>query len=136
MLIGCHCHTVTAAADYDAEINRFVFNIIGNRVYKIRIIYTVGSIGTMIYNQQRNEFVVRKGPIFANFILADEINRAPAKVQSALLEAMQEKTVTVAGRPRPHRTLLRAPIRGEPAPALGGNRANGSLVRLGTHSAP
>ena len=47
-------------------------------------------IGTMIYNQQRNEFVVRKGPIFANFILADEINRAPAKVQSALLEAMQE----------------------------------------------
>ena len=51
--------------------------------------------GTMIYNQQRNEFVVRKGPIFANFILADEINRAPAKVQSALLEAMQEKQVTI-----------------------------------------
>src|SRR5689334_9062730 len=52
-------------------------------------------IGTMIYNQQRSEFVVRKGPIFANFILADEINRAPAKVQSALLEAMQEKQVTI-----------------------------------------
>ncbi|HVM87723.1 MAG TPA: MoxR family ATPase [Puia sp.] len=52
-------------------------------------------IGTMIYNQQRNEFVVRKGPIFANFVLADEINRAPAKVQSALLEAMQEKQVTI-----------------------------------------
>src|SRR6188508_2180337 len=52
-------------------------------------------IGTMIYNQQRNEFVVRKGPIFGNFILADEINRAPAKVQSALLEAMQEKQVTL-----------------------------------------
>ena len=52
-------------------------------------------IGTMIYNQQRNEFVVRKGPIFANFILADEINRAPAKVQSALLEAMQERQVTI-----------------------------------------
>jgi MoxR-like ATPase len=51
--------------------------------------------GTMIYNQQRNEFFVRKGPIFANFILADEINRAPAKVQSALLEAMQEKQVTI-----------------------------------------
>jgi MoxR-like ATPase len=51
--------------------------------------------GTMIYNQQRNEFTVRKGPIFANFILADEINRAPAKVQSALLEAMQEKQVTI-----------------------------------------
>ncbi|HEY2722080.1 MAG TPA: MoxR family ATPase [Chitinophagaceae bacterium] len=52
-------------------------------------------IGTMIYNQQRNEFVVRKGPVFANFILADEINRAPAKVQSALLEAMQERQVTI-----------------------------------------
>jgi MoxR-like ATPase len=52
-------------------------------------------IGTMIYNQQRSEFVVRKGPIFANFILADEINRAPAKVQSALLEAMQERQVTI-----------------------------------------
>jgi MoxR-like ATPase len=52
-------------------------------------------IGTMIYNQQRHEFVVRKGPIFANFILADEINRAPAKVQSALLEAMQERQVTI-----------------------------------------
>ncbi len=52
-------------------------------------------IGTMIYHQQKNEFVVRKGPIFANFILADEINRAPAKVQSALLEAMQERQVTI-----------------------------------------
>ncbi|MBD0277462.1 MAG: MoxR family ATPase [Flavisolibacter sp.] len=52
-------------------------------------------LGTMIYNQQRNDFVVRKGPIFANFILADEINRAPAKVQSALLEAMQERQVTI-----------------------------------------
>jgi MoxR-like ATPase len=52
-------------------------------------------IGTLIYNQQRNEFVVRKGPIFSNFILADEINRAPAKVQSALLEAMQERQVTI-----------------------------------------
>src|SRR5687767_2767957 len=52
-------------------------------------------IGTLIYNLQKNEFVVRKGPIFANFILADEINRAPAKVQSALLEAMQERQVTI-----------------------------------------
>lgn len=52
-------------------------------------------VGTMIYNQQKNEFVVRKGPVFANFILADEINRAPAKVQSALLEAMQERQVTI-----------------------------------------
>jgi MoxR-like ATPase len=52
-------------------------------------------VGTMIYNQQKNEFVVRRGPIFANFILADEINRAPAKVQSALLEAMQERQITI-----------------------------------------
>lgn len=52
-------------------------------------------VGTMIYNQRKEEFTVRKGPLFANFILADEINRAPAKVQSALLEAMQERQVTI-----------------------------------------
>lgn len=52
-------------------------------------------VGTMIYSQKNEEFVVKKGPIFANFVLADEINRAPAKVQSALLEAMQEKQVTI-----------------------------------------
>lgn len=52
-------------------------------------------IGTLIYNQKREEFAVRKGPIFANFILADEVNRAPAKVQSAMLEAMQERQVTI-----------------------------------------
>src|SRR3954470_1103952 len=52
-------------------------------------------IGTVIYNQQTSSFAVRKGPIFANVILADEINRAPAKVQSALLEAMQERQVTI-----------------------------------------
>jgi MoxR-like ATPase len=52
-------------------------------------------VGTMIYNQKKEEFTVRKGPLFANFVLADEINRAPAKVQSALLEAMQEKQVTI-----------------------------------------
>ncbi|OGU42709.1 MAG: ATPase [Ignavibacteria bacterium GWB2_35_12] len=52
-------------------------------------------IGTMIYNQKKEEFTVRKGPIFANFILADEINRAPSKVQSALLEAMQERQITI-----------------------------------------
>ncbi len=51
--------------------------------------------GTQIYNQKRDEFTVRQGPIFANFILADEINRAPAKVQAALLEAMQERQVTI-----------------------------------------
>jgi len=52
-------------------------------------------IGTLIYSQKREEFEVRQGPIFANFVLADEINRSPAKVQSALLEAMQERQVTI-----------------------------------------
>lgn len=52
-------------------------------------------IGTLIYNIKENDFSIKKGPIFANFVLADEINRAPAKVQSALLEAMQEKQVTI-----------------------------------------
>ena len=52
-------------------------------------------VGTMIYNQKQAEFLLKKGPIFSNFILADEINRAPAKVQSALLEAMQERQVTI-----------------------------------------
>lgn len=53
-------------------------------------------IGTMIYSQKKEEFTIKKGPIFANFILADEINRAPAKVQSALLEAMQERQITIS----------------------------------------
>ena len=52
-------------------------------------------VGTMVYNPAQSEFAVRKGPVFANFVLADEINRAPAKVQSALLEAMQERQVTI-----------------------------------------
>ncbi|MDE6862708.1 MAG: AAA family ATPase, partial [Alistipes sp.] len=52
-------------------------------------------LGTLIYSQKSEDFTVRKGPIFANFILADEINRSPAKVQSALLEAMQEHQVTI-----------------------------------------
>jgi len=52
-------------------------------------------IGTMIYSQKKEEFIVKKGPVFANFILADEINRSPAKVQSALLEAMQERQITI-----------------------------------------
>ena len=52
-------------------------------------------LGTMIYNQKKEEFISKKGPLFSNFILADEINRAPAKVQSALLEAMQERQVTI-----------------------------------------
>lgn len=52
-------------------------------------------LGTMIYNMKENDFSIKKGPIFANFVLADEINRAPAKVQSALLEAMQERQITI-----------------------------------------
>lgn len=63
-------------------------------------------VGTMIYNQKTHEFSVKKGPIFANFVLADEINRSPAKVQSALLEAMQEKQVTLGE----HTFLLEEPF--------------------------
>ena len=57
-------------------------------------------VGTLIYNMKSNDFSIKKGPIFANFVLADEINRAPAKVQSALLEAMSEAVVTVDGETR------------------------------------
>ncbi len=63
-------------------------------------------IGTMIYNQRSGDFTVQKGPIFTNLLLADEINRAPAKVQSALLEAMQEKQVTIGGQTFPLHELF------------------------------
>ncbi|MBC7884518.1 MAG: AAA family ATPase [Saprospiraceae bacterium] len=76
----------TLAAAIDADFHRIQFT---------PDLLPSDIIGTMIYNPGKNEFTVRKGPIFANFILADEINRAPAKVQSALLEAMQEKQVTI-----------------------------------------
>lgn len=66
-----------------------------NRIQFTPDLLPADLIGTQIYNQKKEEFTIRKGPIFANFILADEINRAPAKVQSALLEAMQEKQVTI-----------------------------------------
>lgn len=58
-------------------------------------------VGTLVYNQEKGDFITKKGPIFANIVLADEINRAPAKVQSALLEAMQEKQVTIGGQTFP-----------------------------------
>ncbi|MDD5508483.1 MAG: AAA family ATPase [Bacteroidales bacterium] len=73
-------------------------NIISARFSRIQFtpdLLPADLIGTMIYSQKKEEFVVRKGPLFANFILADEINRSPAKVQSALLEAMQERQVTI-----------------------------------------
>ena len=66
-----------------------------NRIQFTPDLLPADLIGTQVYNQKKEEFTIRKGPIFANFILADEINRAPAKVQSALLEAMQEKQVTI-----------------------------------------
>jgi MoxR-like ATPase len=66
-----------------------------NRVQFTPDLLPADIVGTMIYNQKKEEFTVKKGPVFANFILADEINRAPAKVQSALLEAMQERQVTL-----------------------------------------
>ncbi|MFI5134843.1 MAG: AAA family ATPase [Chitinophagales bacterium] len=76
----------TLASAIDAKFNRIQFT---------PDLLPADLIGTMIYNQARNEFTVRKGPLFANFILADEINRASAKVQSALLQAMQERLVTI-----------------------------------------
>ena len=66
-----------------------------SRVQFIPDLLPADVVGTMIYNIKENDFTIKKGPIFANFVLADEINRAPAKVQSALLEAMQEKQVTI-----------------------------------------
>ena len=66
-----------------------------NRIQFTPDLLPADLLGTMIYSQKKEEFLVKKGPIFANFILADEINRAPAKVQSALLEAMQERQVTI-----------------------------------------
>ncbi|MCZ2102266.1 MAG: AAA family ATPase [Chitinophagales bacterium] len=72
-----------------------VINADFNRIQFTPDLLPSDIIGTMIYNPAKNEFSVRKGPIFANFILADEINRAPAKVQAALLEAMQERQVTI-----------------------------------------
>ncbi|MGX7835917.1 AAA family ATPase, partial [Campylobacter fetus subsp. venerealis] len=66
-----------------------------NRIQFTPDLLPADLIGTMIYNQQAANFEVKKGPIFSNLILADEVNRSPAKVQSALLEAMQEKQVTI-----------------------------------------
>ena len=68
-----------------------------NRIQFTPDLLPADVVGTMIYNQKDETFVAKQGPIFANFILADEINRAPAKVQSALLEAMQERQVTLGG---------------------------------------
>jgi len=76
----------TLASTIDAKFSRIQFT---------PDLLPADLIGTMIYSQKQENFTVRKGPIFAHFILADEINRSPAKVQSALLEAMQEKQVTI-----------------------------------------
>src|SRR6056297_3069507 len=66
-----------------------------NRVQFTPDLLPADLLGTMIYSQQKEQFMVKKGPIFTNFVLADEINRSPAKVQSALLEAMQERQITL-----------------------------------------
>ena len=77
----------TLAALIDAQFSRIQFT---------PDLLPADVVGTMIYNQKESRFEVKKGPVFANFVLADEINRAPAKVQSALLEAMQERQVTLS----------------------------------------
>ena len=69
-----------------------------NRIQFTPDLLPADLIGTMIYSQKKEEFLVKKGPIFSNFILADEINRSPAKVQSALLQAMQEREVTIGAK--------------------------------------
>lgn len=76
----------TLSGAIDAKFNRIQFT---------PDLLPADLLGTMIYSQQKEQFVVKKGPIFTNFVLADEINRSPAKVQSALLEAMQERQVTL-----------------------------------------
>ncbi|HOW27042.1 MAG TPA: AAA family ATPase, partial [Elusimicrobiota bacterium] len=76
----------TLAAITDAQFHRIQFT---------PDLLPADVVGTLIYNQKDGAFSVKKGPVFSNFILADEINRAPAKVQSALLEAMQERQVTL-----------------------------------------
>lgn len=76
----------TLAKAVDARFNRIQFT---------PDLLPADIIGTLIYSQKKEEFYIRKGPVFANFVLADEINRSPAKVQSALLEAMQERQVTI-----------------------------------------
>ena len=78
----------TMAAAMDAKFSRIQFT---------PDLLPADIVGTLIYNQQKGEFITQKGPIFANIVLADEINRAPAKVQSALLEAMQELQITIGG---------------------------------------
>ena len=78
----------TLASLIDASFNRIQFT---------PDLLPADVVGTMIYSQKDESFLPKKGPVFANFILADEINRAPAKVQSALLEAMQERQVTLGG---------------------------------------
>ncbi len=72
-----------------------IFDVKFSRIQFTPDLLPADLIGTLVYNQKLEEFRVRKGPVFSNFLLADEINRAPAKVQSALLEAMQEKQVTI-----------------------------------------
>ena len=80
----------TLAQAVDAKFNRIQFT---------PDLLPADVVGTLVYSQKKEDFEVHKGPVFANFVLADEINRSPAKVQSALLEAMQEHQVTIGERP-------------------------------------
>src|SRR2546422_523879 len=97
--------TTRAAKTSDAALSQAITGevakrVVGQEVMVERLLIgllTAAVIGTMVFDQRSQEFYPRKGPLFANLVLADEINRAPAKVQSALLEAMQEKQVTIGG---------------------------------------
>ena len=95
-------------------------------------------VGSMVYNQKNNEFTAKKGPIFANIVLADEINRAPAKVQSALLEAMAERQVTIGGEtfplPRPFVVLAtQNPIEQEGTYALPEAQLDRFMFKIKVH---
>src|SRR6476661_202835 len=95
LLVGLLAKTLsvrTLAAAIQAQFHRIQFT---------PDLLPADIIGTLIYNPQDGKYHATKGPVFANFVLADEINRAPAKVQSALLEAMQERQVTLGGETMP-----------------------------------
>ena len=90
-----------------------------NRIQFTPDLLPADVVGTMMYSVQKETFQIKKGPVFANFVLADEINRAPAKVQSALLEAMQERQVTIGSETLQARRSV--PRNGNPEPNRAGS---------------
>ena len=101
LFAGGHCLITGAPGLAKTLLVRSIAQIFHLKFQRIQFtpdLLPADLLGTMIYSQKKEEFLVKKGPIFANLILADEINRTPPKTQAALLEAMQEHEVTVGGR--------------------------------------